>query len=141
MDNKIYTRKRIKLPSIRFMRFSNRKKTLKQKLTFELVIILIIAIITLTSIIKSISPIIDRVCEDAARAKATIVSNDMSTEVMKDYVYDDLVSIYKDSKGNITMIQSNIIKINEITSSVATKIQDKLINSDESIVTVKFRKL
>ena len=139
--DKIYTRKRIRLPSIKYLGFSNNKQYKKQRRKVEITSVLVIAVITLSLLIKSISPIIDRVCEDAARAKATKVSNDMATEVMKRYTYDDLVNIYKDSNGNITMIQSNIITINEITSDIAAKIQDELINNDENSVNVKFRKL
>lgn len=134
--DKIYSRKRIKLPYIR----KNGKRMFKNNLSFEIAVILIIAIITLGVTIKSITPIIDRVCADAAKIKATIVSNNMATEVMKNYKYDDFVKIYKDGNGNITMLQSNIITINEVTSSVAVKIQEELINSEESIIHVKLRK-
>ncbi len=60
---------------------------------------------------------------------------------MKNYTYDDFVKIYKDEKGNITMLQSNAITINEITSDVAAKIQKELINDDENIADIKLRKL
>ena len=36
------------------------------------------------------------------------------------------------------MLQSNIITINQITSDVAVKIQEKLIQDDESTMTLKF---
>ncbi len=133
--DKIYSRKRIKLPYIR----KNGKTILKNKLAFDIIVILIIAVVTLAFTIKSITPIIDRVCADAARIKATIASNNMATEVMKNYQYDDFVKIYKDENGNITMLQSNIITINEVTSSVAVRIQEELINSEESIIHVKLR--
>lgn len=135
--DKIYSRKRIRLPCIR----KNGKKPFRNKLAFDVISILIIAIVTLVFTIKSITPIIDRVCENAAKAKATIISNNMATEVMKNYKYEDFIKIYKDANGNITMLQSNIITINEVTSSVATKIQEELINSEDSIVNVKLRKL
>lgn len=85
------------------------------------------------------TPIIDRICKDIAKGKATIISNDMATEVMAKYNYSDLISINKDKNGNITMIQSNIKTINEITSDVAVKIQKKLENSDENKAEIKFR--
>lgn len=112
----------------------------KEKLRFSLILILAISLITFFTVINSISPIIDRVCKDAAKAKATIVSNNMATEVMKKYTYSDMVNIYKDEKGNVTMLQSNIITINEITSDVAVKIQEELVRDDENSATIKFRK-
>lgn len=116
------------------------RRGVKEKLRFSLILILAISLITFFTVINSISPIIDRVCKDAAKAKATIVSNNMATEVMKKYTYSDMVNIYKDEKGNVTMLQSNIITINEITSDVAVKIQEELVRDDENSATIKFRK-
>ena len=45
---------------------------------------------------------------------------------MKDHTYDELFTIEKDNDGNITMIKSNIIPINEIISDVAVKIQNSI---------------
>lgn len=137
--DKIYTRKRIRLPYIRYVGLKNRKIGTKNKIVGQIIIILIIAIITLIIVVKSVTPIIDKICEDTAKIKATMVSNNMATEVMKNYTYKDLVNIYKDKNENITMLQSNIITINEITSDVAVKIQNELINSEESMGNIKLR--
>ena len=51
-----------------------------------------------------------------------------ATNVMKEHTYDELFSIEKDNDGNITMIKSNIISINEIISDVAVKIQNSIDN-------------
>ena len=104
-----------------------------------MIIILIIAIITLIVVIQSITPIIDEICKDAAKAKATIISNNKATEVMRNYTYDDLIKMYKDSNGNVTMLQSNIVTINEITSSVAVMIQEELTADNEITDKIKFR--
>lgn len=138
--DKIYSRKKIRLPSVRYIGLPNGKMDFKKKILSNVIIILIIAIITLGMEIKAISPIIDKVCQDTAKSKATLVSNNKATEVMKNYTYDDFVNIYKDSKGNITMIQSNIITINEITSDVAAKIQEELIDDSKNNMSVKLRK-
>lgn len=39
------------------------------------------------------------------------------------------------------MIQSNVITINEVTSDVAVRVQERLIADDENTVDIKFRKL
>ena len=101
----------------------------------------IIAIVTLSMSMKAISPIMDKVCEDVAITKATVVANEKTTEVMSNYTYEDLINVYKDNSGNVTMMQSNIVTINDITSSIAEKIQNALNNDDESIASVKLRKL
>ena len=45
---------------------------------------------------------------------------------MKEHTYDELFTLEKDKDGNITMIKSNIIAINEIISDVAVKIQNTI---------------
>ena len=45
---------------------------------------------------------------------------------MKDHTYDELFTIEKDNNGNIIMIKSNIVKINEIISEIPNKIQEEI---------------
>ena len=143
-NDKIYSRRRIKLPNVRFIGGIGRrhsKNDFKRNFTFKVSIILIIALLTFGMEIRAISPIIDKVCSDAAKSKATIITNDKSTEVMKNYSYDDFVKIYRDDAGNITMLQSNIITINEITSDIATKIQKAILDENENAMKIKFGSL
>ncbi len=135
--DKIYSRKRIKVPNVKLFR---KRGFFRKKVAVEIILVLCIAVITFYMVFKAIVPIMDAVCKDAAKAKATMVSNDVATDVMKKYTYDDFVSIYKDNQGNVTMLQSNVVTINEITSSVAMKIQSNLLEDDESKVNVKLRK-
>lgn len=105
-----------------------------------MIIILLIALFTFGMEIRAISPIIDKVCSDAAKSKATQITNEKSTEVMKNYSYDDFVKVYRDSEGNVKMLQSNIITINEITSDIAAKIQKEILDDNKNVMVVKFRK-
>ena len=88
---------------------------------------MVIAFSTVKIVLDAISPIFNAVCEDKAKSIATIISNNEATNVMKDHTYDELFTIEKDNDGNITIIKSNVIPINEIISDVAVKIQN-LIN-------------
>lgn len=124
---------------MKYVRIRN-EVPLKKKIVIEIIFIILIAIITLSVVLKSIIPIINKICEDVAKVKATIVSNNVATEVMKQYTYDDFVKIYKDGQGNVTMLQSNIVTINAITSDVAVKIQNELIKNDESMGNIRLRK-
>lgn len=135
--DKIYSRKRIKVPNVKLFR---KKGVFRKRVVIDIILILFIAIITFYIVFKAMVPIMDTACKDAAKAKATMVSNDVATDVMKKYTYDDFVSIYKDNQGNVTMLQSNVVTINEITSSVAMKIQSNLSADDESKVNIKLRK-
>ena len=87
---------------------------------------MVIAFSTVKIVLDAISPIFEELCEDKAKSIATIISNNEATNVMKDHTYDELFTIEKDNDGNITMIKSNIVPINEIISDVAIKIQNSI---------------
>ena len=73
-------------------------------------------------------PIFDTLCENEAKSIATIISNEQATNVMREHSYDELFTIEKDTNGNVTIIKSNVVPINEIISDVANKIQIELDN-------------
>lgn len=138
--DKIYSRKRITIPKVLFSKFPERKEDLKKRKRIKASLVLIIAIFTMVSVVNGINPIINKLCIDASKKEATIVSNKKATEVMANYTYDDMVTIYRDSNDNITMLKSNIIVINEITSDVAQKIQEEFITNTESTMYLRARK-
>lgn len=125
MDSKIYSRPRIKFPKIFFANGGDKSLKRKQKIT-KIFIIMVIAFSTVKIVLDAISPIFNALCEDKAKSIATIISNNEATNVMKDHTYDELFTIEKDNYGNITMIKSNVIPINEIISDVAVKIQNSI---------------
>lgn len=120
---KIYSRPRIKIPKIRKNKRFNDKNL--EKLV-KIIIILIIAFSTVKLVLNAVLPIFDTLCENRAKSIATIISNEQATNIMKDHTYDELFTIEKDSNGNITMVKSNVITINEIISDVANKIQEEI---------------
>ena len=125
MNSKIYSRPRIKIPQFFTSNNNNKNQKRKQKIA-KIFIIIIIAFSTFKIVLDAISPIFDALCEDKAKSIATVISNNEATNVMKDHTYDELFTIEKDNDGNITMIKSNIIPINEIISDVAVKIQNSI---------------
>ena len=125
MDSKIYSRPRIKFPKIFFANGGDKSLKRKQKIT-KIFIIMVIAFSTVKIVLDAISPIFNALCEDKAKSIATIISNNEATNVMKDHTYDELFTVEKDNDGNITMIKSNVIPINEIISDVAVKIQNSI---------------
>ncbi len=139
--DKIYSRKRITIPKMLFSDDSIKKENPKKRKIIKISLILIIAICTMVSVIKSINPIINALCIDASKREATLVSNKKATEVMSKYTYEDMVTIYRDNNNNITMLKSNIIVINEITSDVAQKIQEEFEANSESTMNLRIRKL
>lgn len=129
--DKIYSRTKIKIPN-----GINKKK----KKTIVIFIILVIAFSTIKITLDAISPIFDTLCENEAKSIATKISNEQATEVMKEHTYDELFSIEKDNNGNIAMIKSNVIPINEIISDVAIKIQNEINNQGRENIQIALRK-
>lgn len=137
--DKIYSRKRITLPKICISRFSSRKEDIRRIKLLKIILILIIAIFTMVYIVNGINPIINKLCKEACVQEATLISSQKSEEVMSEYTYSDMVTIYRDSDDNITMIKSNVMVINAVTSKVAEEIQKGFEEDKESIVYLKLR--
>ena len=137
--NKIYSRPRIRIP--KFLLNNSKKLTTKKgKKLIKILVILSIAFVTAKLVLDSILPIFDTLCANKAKSIATIVSNEQATNVMKNYSYDELFIIEKDTSGNINMIRSNIIVINEIISDVANRIQEELDTKGRENVEIALRK-
>ena len=145
--HKIYSRPRIKINSIGVKRTeitgknpnkTNFKKINSKKL--KIIIIIAIAFCTVRTILEAIYPIFDTLCESRAKSRETIISNEEVTNVMKEHSYDELFTIEKDSSNNIRMIRSNIISINEISSSIAEKIQKRLDDTEREKIEIAIRK-
>ena len=94
MHDKIYSRPRIKLPKIILSRKRGENKNRKKLVTIALV--LLIAFLTLKTILDATLPIFNALCENRAKSIATLISNTQATNVMKNYSYDDLFKIEKD---------------------------------------------
>ena len=123
--HKIYSRPRIRIPKV-LLQTGNKLHSEKARKITIIMIILIIAFSTVKLILDAVLPIFDTLCENRAKSIATIVSNEQATIVMREHSYDELFTIEKDNNGNITMLKSNVLPINEIISDVANKIQEEL---------------
>ena len=134
--DKIYSRKRIRLPKIKYKN-EYRKNNSRNKKMLTVIVIFLIAFLVASGIIRSIEPVINKQCVYYAKSIATKVSNEQATAVMANYKYQDLCSIEKDESGNIKVIKSNIIPVNEITSDIAIKIQDEFDKTQNGDVFVR----
>ena len=128
-DTKIYTRHRIKLPKITEDR--NKRKIIK------ILLVLVIANTIVRAVLLSINPIIEEKCKTVAKSIATKISNEQATLVMAKYTYEDLINVIKDENGNIKMIGTNIISVNEIISDIPIKIQEELEKSENNNFNIK----
>lgn len=137
-EEKIFTRHRLKIPSIKWIRMNENKRLGK---AITIIAILTIAIIVLNIAIKSVTPIIEEQCKTMARSIATKISNDEATKVMANYEYEDFCKVERDNEGNITMISANMITINEVISDIPIRIQEDLEKDENNTFTIKLRKL
>lgn len=133
--HKIYSRPRIRIPKIIIQ--SEHSPKVRKMVT--ILLILIIAFSTVKIILDAVLPIFDTMCENKAKSIATMISNEQATNVMKEHTYDELFAIEKDNNGNITMIKSNVIPMNEIISDVANKIQEEIDSEGRDNVEIALR--
>ena len=131
--DKIYSRNRIKLPKInvKYDKNGNSKKYI------VIIIIMLIAIITAKFTINAITPIMNKQCINMAKTIATKISNEETSKVISKYKYEDICNTIKDENGNIVMINSNTIIVNQIISDITIKIQEKLNKEDNNTFKMK----
>lgn len=131
---KIYSRPRIRIPKLKLNRISksnfskNEFYNDKKKRIRRIILIFIIAFSTAKLVLDAVLPIFDNICESKAKSIATMISNEQATIIMKEHTYDELFKIERDKDENITMINANIIAINEIISDLAKNIQIEMDN-------------
>ncbi len=94
--DKIYSRKRLKLPNVIKQKYDNYSSSKKHKLT--MLTIIIIAAVTAIIIVNNLNPIFNGLCTEKAKALATEIINNKSNSVFKNTSYDELVDVKKDEK-------------------------------------------
>lgn len=116
--DKIYSRRRIKLPKI--------KKVNYKKIFF--IVLLFFILVSLFFSSKAVYDVFDNICRSEASGMATtIVSNEIK-KIICNYEYEDFINIEKDTNEKITIAKTNVITINEIMSNVTYNIQQELDN-------------
>lgn len=118
MSDKLYSRRRIKLINLKRIREIKSFKIILLIAFFSIVIVLVI-------FLKSSYPVFKATCETAASSKGVSIINDEVNAVMKDYSYDDLINIEKDTQGKISLIKADVIKLNEIVTKIVSNIQEE----------------
>ena len=130
----IYSRPRIRLP--KFLIINNKNKGFKNKKAFKLSFILLIWSAIFIIVISAVTPVFNTLCSDKAKSTATLITNEETTNAIKDYKYSDFIIIHKDDNGNIIMLESNMKNINDVTSDVAYRIQTSINNTQDEDVTI-----
>ena len=113
-------------PNINSLGFKSNdaKKKLRKKI-IKLIIIAILIMLIIQLVFYYFEPIFEAMCEEKVKSLATIITNQQSTLVMKKYQYEELYTIEKDSNGNIVIIKSNVVPINNLISELTENIQNE----------------
>ena len=123
----IYSRKRIVIKN---------KKVNKIKLFAFLLIFFILFFII--SFMYISYPTLKSNCESAAFSKANNIMNKAVGEVMKNYKYDDFVKIEKDEKGNIILMQAEVVQINTAINEIIHEIQEGIDNAPLTTIYIHY---
>lgn len=138
MQDKIYSRKRFILkprfnilsyqssggskPN-KFNNFNNKHKSRIKNKILKVFIIIIIFSIVIKMILNYVDPTFEAMCENKLKSIATIITNQQSTIIMNKYQYEELYTIEKDENGDIIVIKSNVVPINNLISDLTENIQ------------------
>ena len=110
-----------------------RKLTGKQKIGIIVSIILLLIIGILLYLTYVVNPIIIKMSEAEIRSLATQAIGSAVFEVVsQNDVYNDLITISKDSEGNVILIQANSIKINLFNRNLTRTATKHLENMGEN---------
>lgn len=127
----IYSRKKIK--------FKKPSKKEKLKLLFLALVFLILS--GIAWFVNAAYPIFIGSCRTKANSMAINMVNEEVNNAVKNYKYNDLVNIEKDSNGKILLIQGKVDKINELVSQITENIQKTMDTSDTGIVYINLGKI
>lgn len=83
-------------------------------------------------ILSYIEPVFETLCEEKVKSVATIISNQESTKAMNKYQYEELYTIEKDEAGNVVIIRSNVVPINNMISDLTEGIQNRFNEMEET---------
>lgn len=135
MDEKIFSRNKIRIPQ--FLPKKSSPKGKEKRRFVQIVCIILIGFTFAYFVLQSIKPIMEGQCRNMAKSIATKISNNEATEVMKKYSYEDLLIITKDENGNIKMVGTNVITVNEIISDIPVHIQEALEKSENNNFSIR----
>lgn len=115
---------------------ANRKNHLKGIILYKVMVVIFIATITAICIVNFINPIIDQISINEVQNKVIRITNNEAQKIMKDYQYDDLVTVVTDNDKNISMIQANTNNINTVASAISMNIVDSLKENTNSKIRI-----
>lgn len=111
---------------------------LSKKVKFTVIVLLLISmsISFIYTLDKAIMPRVMLTCDATMRGEVTkIINETIFEEYSRNFNYDDLIHMEKDSEGNITMMKADTLKLSEISAVTVMKAQKKI--EEKSSINVK----
>ena len=106
-----------------------RKKRRRKTIVAVLLSVCLVVIAAAIYFQRNVTKVLNSISEATMRAFTTVAINDAVYYTMSDGVrYEDLVSIERDSAGDITAVSANALKINKIARDAASISQANLKN-------------
>ena len=109
-----------------------KKKRWKLKIVITLVVLLVIWE-SLTALAK---PTLIALCKVKSQSLATSISGKVVQDVMGGLGYLDLVTLDRDSDGNILALRANVIEMNRLASKINNQIQEEYSNLEEMYIKI-----
>ncbi len=113
---------------------------IRKSFALFLVIIPICVLIAFLAM-KRISPVIKIACTSSAKSIALRVTNETVKEILSEVDYESLVKLTYNNQGKIVGINANIIEMNNLSSGIAYKVQEKLSNLEDMEIKIPMAKL
>ena len=106
-----------------------KKKRRRRRAKITLACVLLLSVFLFFHFQRNVTRVLISISEATMRASTTVAVNDAVYYTLSDEMrYEDLVTITRDDKGNITAVSANPLKINKIARDTASISQSNLKN-------------
>ena len=129
---KIYSRARIRIPKFKVFNYNSKKI----KVTFKILVILIIAVFTYHLISESVSDIFSELCVQKALNITTDIINSEVNRVLLQYDYKDLITVMKDEKNNTNILKTDVVMINRIITELPLAIEERFQSLEKEKISI-----
>ncbi|WP_094546311.1 sporulation protein YunB [Petroclostridium xylanilyticum] len=101
-------------------------------------VIFLLVFYSLSLFDKKIRPTITSIAEARAKYIATRAINEAVNEKIAEsnLKYEDLITFQKNNDGQITALQANIVKMNQLKAALSMSVQQKIVNIDSTQINV-----
>lgn len=112
------------------------------KKPFVFIIITVLFLIMIYSyFINQISPTIKTLCDTKAKAIALQVTTETVREYITELKYENLIHVQTEEGGRITGLNADVVEMNKLSTRIAYRIQEKIIDVEDVEIKVPIGKL